>query len=497
MSPLDALPADVLTSPTHAPTDACPPSSSRPPSHADLIPPPQLDKNGAPKIWVVDQRLPLHPLSVSNLAPIYCVSSTNKRQIQGAKLLTSINTYTARQHAIAASDPDAEIFAPLTEAAMLARGRSWDRIDAGDTGGVSIYSSDNDADPYTRAFIGVGNPRLTSLPGNVMFDSKHKIVGIHTPFFYFGAAHTVFALHAEDYNAMSLNYHHFGADKIWRVVSPRYYHVVEDFVAAQLIGPTKGRKLPHKKCSQFVRHASIYLPGITLEVAGARSIQFRQRPGELVITWPLAYHEGYNEGLNINEACGYGHKNWRRVFATGEEAKKGEAEIYRPCCEKCMGGVHPIILDFDPEAASEEGNEHDTDGILNIGEDEKAFTTLGKDSPVAGQRTGRKRLRPPSNDEIEETVRVKRLKPPREKKKVAIEKEETAEDHRYAVGQDWESRGSQDDGQDCIHVAPSQPLPTIKVKAKGKKKPPKKSITDVNKKAPIPRRSKTTVQKTS
>lgn len=497
MSPLDALPADSPAPPYSAPTNACPPTFFRPPSHADLIPPPQLDKNGAPKIWIVDQRLPLHPLSVSNLAPIYCVSSTNKRQIQGAKLLTSINTYTAQQRAIAASDPDVEIFAPLTEAAMLARGRSWDRIDAGDTGGVSIYSSDNDADPYTRAFIGVGNPRLTSLPGNVMFDSKHKIVGIHTPFFYFGAAHTVFALHAEDYNAMSLNYHHFGADKIWRVVSPRYYHVVEDFVAAQLLGPTKGRKLPHKKCSQFVRHTSIYLPGTTLEVAGARSIQFRQRPGELVITWPLAYHEGYNEGVNINEACGYGHKNWRRVFATGEEAKKGEAAIYRPCSEKCMGGVHPIILDFDPEAASEEGNEDHKDGILNIGEDEEAFTTLGRESLVAGQRTSRKRLRPTSDNDVKEAVRVKRLKPPREKKKVPIENEETTEDHRYAVGWDWESRGSQDDGQDCIHVAPNQPLPIIKAKAKGKKRPPKKSINDGIKKVPITRRSKTTVQKTS
>lgn len=480
MNPLGPLPVDaplyeISTSPTPA-------LGLHNISHADLIPPPQLDKNGAPKIWIVDQCLPLHPLSVSNLAPIYCVSSTNKRQVRSTKLLASIHTYTAQQRAIAAGDPHTEIFAPLTEATMLARGRSWDRIGAGDTGGISIYSSDNDADPCTRAFIGVGNPRLTSLPGNVMFDSKHKIVGIHTPFFYFGAAHTIFALHAEDYNAMSLNYHHFGADKIWRVVSPRYYHRVEDFVTARLLDATaarKGRRLPGRRCSQFVRHASVYLPGTTLDVAGARSIQFRQRPGELVITWPLAYHEGYNEGLNINEACGYGHKNWRRVFAAGEETKKGEAAIYRPCGEKCMGGINPIILDFDPEAEREqEAGDCDKDDISNIGGDEEILATAGWGSSAAGQGTWRKRSRTDGDDENGENVRVKRLKPPREKK-VTFEAKETVKNRvdRGTSNAGLRRRGARDHGQNSAQIAPDQLLSSIRVIARGKR-PAEKMIDD-------------------
>lgn len=487
---VSALPAPARYSPPikrPSSSSSRPPRTPRPISHVDLIPPPQLDKNGTPKIWIVDQCLPLHPLSVSNLTPIYCVSSTNKRLIRSTKFVASVRAYTARQHAIAAGDPHTENFAPLTEAAMLARGRTWDHIGAGDTGGVSVYSSDNDADPYTRAYIGVGNPHLTSLPGNVMFDSKHKIVGIHTPFFYFGAAHTIFALHAEDYNAMSLNYHHFGADKIWRVVSPRYYHVVEDFVAARLLDSTaarKGRKFSDRKCSQFVRHASIYLPGTTLEVAGARSIQFRQHPGELVITWPLAYHEGYNEGVNINEACGYGHKSWRRVFASGEEAKNGEAAIYRPCGAKCIGEDSPIILDFEPEVKSkQEGGSSD---ISNIEED-KGFAVVGRGSSVVGRGSsvagrgarggrggrgvrggrggqgGRKRSRVAGGDEDGENVRVKRLGPPR-KKKVTFKTEETVEeemDPHYTVDTDWGVQGAQGDS---VQIAPDQLLPIIKVK---------------------------------
>lgn len=340
-----------------------------------------------------------------------------------------------------------------------------------------MYSSDNDADPYTRAYIGVGNPHLTSLPGNVMFDSKCKIVGIHTPFFYFGAAHTLFALHAEDYNAMSLNYHHFGADKIWRVVSPRCYHVVEDFVAARLLSVAaaatarNGRRLPDRRCSQFVRHASIYLPGETLKAAGARSIQFRQRPGELVITWPLAYHEGYNEGLNINEACGYGHKSWRRVFATGEEAT-GEAAIYRPCGARCTGGANPIILDFEPEAGSEvEGDDDDGDDISNIGEDEEVVTAVGWGAAAAvaaDQGASRKRSKTVRH---EENVEIKLSKSPRGKKAAAeSEMAEDKIDHRSAASGPRRPRGG-------AKVTRRQPPPRVKATVEGKgKRPAKKRV---------------------
>lgn len=212
---------------------------------------------------------------------------------------------------------------------------------------------------------------------------------------------------------MSLNYHHFGADKIWRVVSPHCYHIVEDFVASHLCKTKKGRKKNGKKCSQFVRHASIYLPGPTLEIAGAKSIQFRQRPGELVITWPLAYHEGYNEGLNINEACGYGHKNWRRVFATGEE-EKGEEAVYRPCGERCMGGLDPIILDFDPEARESKDEEEDEE---NEGWKDDVVSceypgTIGEAVPVAkmlsaSRDESRKRSRP-AEEEGEDIIENER-----------------------------------------------------------------------------------------
>lgn len=111
--------------------------------------------------------------------------------------------------------------------------------------------------------------------------------------------------------------------------------------------------------------------------------------------------------MNINEACGYGHKNWRRVFATGEE--EGEEAIYRPCIDKCMGGVNPIILDFEPERGS--NGEVAGGGAAVDDEVEKVLA-----AKVVGRGRGRKRSRPVGDEA--NGAQVKRLKSPVKKVKV-------------------------------------------------------------------------------
>lgn len=337
---------------------------ARPNRYADMMPSASVDKNGTPRVYSMEQRLPLHPRSQSNLAPIYEVSSTEKQLESGTKWRKAVLSQLERERRITMGDRKVKVYSHLDEDHMVARGRKWSEIISGEVrDGITRYSSDNDATPELRAFLGLGDPHLTELPGNVIHDSKSKVTGIHTPYLYIGRSYTLFALHAEDYNALSLNYQHLGTPKTWRVVCPRDFHMVESFVAGVITSPYGNKG--NKKCSQFVRHASVFLPGKTLEAVGARSILFRQNPGELVVTWPLAYHEGWNEGINVNEACGYGHKNWRKVFATGEELE-GEETVYRPCDERC-GQCAPIILSFDPEGGAVEGS--DDQGVA-MGEDE-------------------------------------------------------------------------------------------------------------------------------
>ena len=80
-----------------------------------------------------------------------------------------------------------------------------------------------------------------------------------------------------------------------------------------------------------------------------RSTLVRQFPGEMVITWPLAYHQGWNEGVNVNEACGYGNKRWRELFPEkAKRVKEGRGVnggvVYRACSGRCVGGEQPVRL---------------------------------------------------------------------------------------------------------------------------------------------------------
>lgn len=303
------------------------------------------------------QRLPLHPASKSSLTPIYHVLSTPKK-CSPARKWKKLVTAPFRPHL------------PLTEEKMCARGRRWNSIVSGSPqDGTTEYSSDNDVTPQVRAYFGLSDPKLTALPGNVLHQSREPITGIHTPYLYIGQSYTMFALHSEDYNALSLNYQHSGSPKAWRVCSPRDFSKLEDFVSATIPqnnipffpSPAGGGKSGNSKCSQFIRHQSIFLPKQTLEAGGVRSWTTRQTPGEMVVTWPLAYHEGWNEGVNVNEACGYGTKRWKKLFAevvppdgTGSPDGAGSNNnnnnanchgtgMYRPCEGKCSGSDAPPI----------------------------------------------------------------------------------------------------------------------------------------------------------
>jgi len=179
-----------------------------------------------------------------------------------------------------------------------------------------------------------------------MFDSTEIVIGIHTPYLYLGNPYTLFALHQEDYCALSLNFHHKGAPKMWRVTCPLDFEKVES-----LVNRTEDILPGEKVCSQHVRHASVFLSKGALELADVRSILVRQQQGEMVITWPLSYHQGWNEGSNICEAIAYGSEMWRDAFV-GEAGEK----VYRSCGRKCVtrGMGLPIELKFKGGSSSNE-----------------------------------------------------------------------------------------------------------------------------------------------
>ena len=195
------------------------------------------------------------------------------------------------------------------------------------------YSTDNEAMPELRSLFSLSDLDLPGLSGNSLFKAEQKVAGIHTPYFYFASPASVFAMHMEDYAALSINYHHWGAPKRWVICCPADSEKLENLVVGMLGLKSVG-------CDQFVRHASVFVPTWVLERAGIRFTKVLQEEGDMIITFPWAYHEGWNQGLNVAEAIGYGDVGWER-WVRG----------YRVCGKRCP--LKPIEMKFLGEGFGE------------------------------------------------------------------------------------------------------------------------------------------------
>ena len=69
-----------------------------------------------------------------------------------------------------------------------------------------------------------------------------KYEGIQFPFLYVGSIGTIFPLHVEDYNLISINYLHWGALKIWYIIPGSHRKQVERILSG---------KYMYKMCSNI------------------------------------------------------------------------------------------------------------------------------------------------------------------------------------------------------------------------------------------------------
>jgi hypothetical protein len=139
----------------------------------------------------------------------------------------------------------------------------------------------------------------------------------------------------EDSLLYSLNYLHAGASKFWVVVPPSE----RDRLERRLLEHYDGARPP---CSQFVRHMSVWVPVEVLERWGIAHVGIKQRPGDLFVMAPSAYHQGWNAGWNVAETINY-----------GDGASATRVRGYRHCKPTC-----PIRrTDIWPEAIPEPGRQ--------------------------------------------------------------------------------------------------------------------------------------------
>jgi histone demethylase JARID1 len=141
---------------------------------------------------------------------------------------------------------------------------------------------------------------------------KSDISGMTVPWLYVGMIFSTFCWHNEDHYAYSANYQHFGSTKTWYGIPGED---AEKFEAAMREAVPELFETQPDLLFQLVT----LLTPEQLKKAGVRVYALDQRAGQFVITFPQAYHAGFNHGFNFNEAVNFAPNDWEPFGDAGVE----------------------------------------------------------------------------------------------------------------------------------------------------------------------------------
>ncbi|KAF9897135.1 hypothetical protein BX616_006132, partial [Lobosporangium transversale] len=154
----------------------------------------------------------------------------------------------------------------------------------------------------------------TQCLGDLLSRIDQNLPGVNTPYLYFGMWKATFAWHVEDMDLYSINYLHFGAPKQWYCIRPE--HSARFECIAQGIFSSD-----YKNCPQFLRHKTYLLSPTKLAADGVPVNRLVQHEGEFVLTFPFAYHSGYNLGFNCAESINFALDDWIPIGRKAESCK--------------------------------------------------------------------------------------------------------------------------------------------------------------------------------
>ena len=139
---------------------------------------------------------------------------------------------------------------------------------------------------------------------------KTDISGMTVPWLYVGMCFSTFCWHNEDHYTYSANYQHFGATKTWYGIPGEDAHAFEE--AMRQAVPELFEAQP-----DLLFQLVTLLPPDQLRRAGVNVYALDQRAGQFVITFPQAYHAGFNHGFNFNEAVNFAPADWEPFGEAG------------------------------------------------------------------------------------------------------------------------------------------------------------------------------------
>ena len=159
-------------------------------------------------------------------------------------------------------------------------------------------------------------------PESLFRHIKSDISGMTVPWLYVGMCFSTFCWHNEDHYTYSANYQHFGATKTWYGIPGADAERFEE--AMRQAVPELFETQP-----DLLFQLVTLLPPDQLKKAGVNVFALDQRAGQFVVTFPQAYHAGFNHGFNFNEAVNFAPHDWEPYGEAGVERLK--AFRRQPC----------------------------------------------------------------------------------------------------------------------------------------------------------------------
>jgi histone demethylase JARID1 len=156
---------------------------------------------------------------------------------------------------------------------------------------------------------------ISCLEKSVLSQMNVEISGMKVPWAYVGMCFSCFCWHVEDHWSYSINYLHFGEIKTWYGVSgaaaPKFEQVMK-MNAAELF----------EKSPDLLHHLVTIMNPNILRKNNVPIFKVNQNVGEFVVTFPRAYHAGFNQGFNFAEAVNFCPADWMPLGRAAIESYK-------------------------------------------------------------------------------------------------------------------------------------------------------------------------------
>ncbi|XP_029012780.1 lysine-specific demethylase 5C isoform X2 [Betta splendens] len=173
------------------------------------------------------------------------------------------------------------------------------------------------------------------------------ISGMKVPWLYVGMVFSTFCWHIEDHWSYSINYLHWGEPKTWYGVPS---------VAAERLEEVMNKLTPELfEFQPDLLHQLVTIMNPNILMAhGVPVVRTNQCAGEFVITFPRAYHSGFNQGYNFAEAVNFCTADW---LPAGRSCIEHYRRLRRYCVFSheeltCKMAASPEKLDLNLAAAT-------------------------------------------------------------------------------------------------------------------------------------------------